>query len=158
MSNVRALYHIVFATKFRERTITPDREEELYSYITGIVKNQDCYMLQINGMEDHIHILMDLHQSKALASVVATIKRESSKWIIRNKMFPDFMGWNDEYFAATCNVESKKNIINYIAHQKEHHHQDGFMTEIRDFYERNKMEWNEHIQRGWMSKEELESM
>ena len=35
-------------------------EEELYKYITGIVRNNDQKLLAINGMPDHIHILMNV--------------------------------------------------------------------------------------------------
>ena len=149
MSNVRALFHIVFTTKYRERSITPDKEEELYKYITGIIKNNKSYMLQINGMSDHIHLLIDLHPTISLSELVADVKRDSSKWIRDNSLFPKFRGWNEGYFAATCSVESSKNVINYIRNQKMHHAGRDFMDEIKDFYIRNGIEWDENAIRRW---------
>jgi REP element-mobilizing transposase RayT len=35
----------------------------------------------INGIEDHIHILSDLHPSIALADFIKDIKVSSSKWM-----------------------------------------------------------------------------
>ena len=55
------LYHIVFRTKGSEKTIRQEHRKDLYQYIRGIIKNKNCVLFQINGMEDHIHILSDLH-------------------------------------------------------------------------------------------------
>ena len=58
-------YHIVFRTKGSEKTIRQEHRKDLYQYIWGIIKNKNCVLFQINGMEDHIHILSDLHPSIA---------------------------------------------------------------------------------------------
>ena len=46
---------VVFAVKGRASIIHASWEEELYKYISGIVRNKDQKMLAINGMPDHIH-------------------------------------------------------------------------------------------------------
>jgi REP element-mobilizing transposase RayT len=48
---------IVFAVKGRDSLIHSSWEEELYKYITGIVRNKEQKMLAISGMPDHIHFL-----------------------------------------------------------------------------------------------------
>ncbi len=55
-------YQIVFGTKNRKPTITKAYDEELYKYIWGIIKNKNCKLYHINGIEDHIHIMSDLTQ------------------------------------------------------------------------------------------------
>ena len=50
--------HVVFAVKGRDNLISGNWEEELYKYITGIVRNEDQKLIAINGMPDHIHILL----------------------------------------------------------------------------------------------------
>jgi REP element-mobilizing transposase RayT len=49
------LYHLVFSTKNRERTLTQDNRHKLFQYTWGIVKKQKCHPYWINGVEDHIH-------------------------------------------------------------------------------------------------------
>ena len=49
---------IVFAVKGRNSLIHKEWEEELYKYISGIVKNKEQKMLAINGMSDHIHVFI----------------------------------------------------------------------------------------------------
>lgn len=55
------LYHIVFGTYNKEQTLPEKHHEELYKYIWGIIKNRKCFLYRINGTENHIHILSDLH-------------------------------------------------------------------------------------------------
>ena len=90
-------YHIVFATKNRKPTLTTTGQEELYKYIWGITKNKHCMLYRINGMEDHIHILSDIHPSICLSDYIKEIKVASSLWMKESGKFPLFMGWQDGY-------------------------------------------------------------
>lgn len=54
---------LVFAVKGRKNFINSSWEEELYKYISGIIKNKEQKLLAINGMPDHIHILAGLKPS-----------------------------------------------------------------------------------------------
>ena len=72
------LYQIVFSTKNRERTLVGEDRKKLFQYIWGILKSNQCHLLQINGVEDHLHILTHLHPSVALADLMKDIKIASS--------------------------------------------------------------------------------
>ena len=50
--------HTVFAVDGRLSLIRPEFKEELYKYITGIVRNNKQKLIAINGMSDHVHILI----------------------------------------------------------------------------------------------------
>ena len=88
----KILYHIVFRTKCSEKTINQNHSTELKKYIWGIIRNKKCVLYRINGMEDHIHILSDLHPSIALADYIKEIKVASSKWMKESGLFPNFRG------------------------------------------------------------------
>ncbi|MCL2796667.1 MAG: transposase [Firmicutes bacterium] len=128
------LYHIVCRTKGSERTICPEHREDLFRYIWGIVKNKDCVLFRVNGMEEHVHILSDLHPSLALADYVREIKVASSKWMKESGFFPDFKGWGIKYCALTYSYNDRETIIDYIKNQQEHHKQESFQEEIRRFF------------------------
>lgn len=64
----------VFAVSGRLSLITQDFREELHKYITGIVRKKDQKLIAINGMSDHIHILIGLRPAMALADLVRDIK------------------------------------------------------------------------------------
>lgn len=68
----------VFAVSNRMSLIQPTFKEDLHKYITGIVKNQGQKLISINGMPDHLHILIGLKPSMALADLVRDIKGEST--------------------------------------------------------------------------------
>jgi REP element-mobilizing transposase RayT len=125
------LYHIIFRTKKSEKTINQNHSSDLYKYIWGIIKNKKCVLYRINGMEDHIHILSDLHPSVALADYIRDIKVSSSKWINTSKLFPDFRGWGIKYCALTYSYQERDTIIDYIKNQQEHHKQENFRDEFR---------------------------
>jgi len=131
------LYHIVFRTKGSEKTIRQEHREKLYQYIWGIVKNKNCVLFRINGMEDHIHILSDLHPSVALADYIRDIKISSSKWMKASGLFPDFKGWGIKYCALTYSSDDRDTIINYIKNQQEHHRRESFQDEIRRLFREN---------------------
>ena len=76
---------IVFAVKGRESLISVHWEEELYKYITGIITNKEQKLLAINGMPDHIHILIGMRPSCCLSDLVREIKKASNEFVNQKK-------------------------------------------------------------------------
>jgi putative transposase len=99
----------------------------------GIIKNKNCILYRINAVEDHVHLLSDLHPGLALADYMREIKASSSAWIKNKGIFPYFMGWADGYAALTYSWKEKDKIVNYIRNQQEHHKKEQFMDEYRRF-------------------------
>jgi putative transposase len=126
------LYHIVFATKNRQRALDKSRRDDLFRYIWGIVKNQNCHLYRINGVEDHVHILSSLHPTVALADLIKDIKVASSGWIKREAVFPAFEAWQEGYAALTHSLGEKDRLIEYIKGQEEHHRSASFLDEYRE--------------------------
>jgi REP element-mobilizing transposase RayT len=88
------LYQIVFSTKNRDHTLQGNENRlKLYKYIWGIIKNNKSVVYKINGIENHIHIVIYLHPSVSLSFLVKDIKVASSLWIKQHQHFPDFIGW-----------------------------------------------------------------
>lgn len=132
MSSYRQiLYQIVFRTKNSRKSLNPEHQDELFAYIMGIIKNKNCFLYRINGVEDHIHILSDLHPSIALADFVRDIKTSTSIWLKQTGKFPHFEGWADGYAAFTYSAREKEKLINYIKNQQIHHKKSTFEQELR---------------------------
>src|SRR6266567_3498957 len=89
----------VFAVSGRQSLIKQDFKEELYKYITGIVRNQGQKLISINGMPDHIHILIGLKPAMALADLVREIKADSSNFVNKNKFVRGKFSWQEGYGA-----------------------------------------------------------
>ena len=67
------LYQIVFSTKHRGLTLDNNREQ-LYRFIWGVLKNKHCHLYRVGGVEDHIHLIVDIHPMIAPALLVKDIK------------------------------------------------------------------------------------
>ena len=143
------LYHIVFRTKYNIQAINQAHCEELYRYIWGVIKNKNSKLFQINGVEDHIHILSDLHPSIALADFIKDIKVSSSKWLKSNEKFPRFKGWAKGYCALTYSYKEKLYLSNYIKNQQNHHKRESFQDEINRLFKEHYIEDKE----GWFWKD-----
>jgi putative transposase len=139
------IYHIIFRTKNSQQTLNLSYQEELYKYIWGIIKNKNGFLYRINGMEEHIHILSDLHPSIALADFVRDIKTASSIWLKKKTEFPKFDGWADGYAALTYAYRDKDTVIDYIKNQQEHHRKLSFEEEYRKLLEEHNIEIDERF-------------
>jgi REP element-mobilizing transposase RayT len=132
MSSYRKiLYHIVFRTKGGKKTLVREHAKEMYAYFVGIIRNKSGFVYRINGMEDHLHILCDLHPNNSLAGFMKDIKASSSLWLKQSGKFFEFEGWVEGYAALTYAWKDKEIIINYIKNQQEHHKMESFEVELR---------------------------
>ncbi len=137
------LYQIVFSTKNRELSLEEENRKELYKYIWGILKNNNCHLYQMGGMADHVHFITHLHPTVALATLVKDIKLASSDHIKLNNLFRKFNGWQEGYGAFTYSFDTKDNLINYVKNQEEHHKKISYIDEFKELLIEHKIEFQE---------------
>ena len=136
-------FHLIFAVQGRNNLISEQWEVQLHKYITGIVTNKSQKMIAINGMPDHIHILVGCKPDCILSDLVRDIKSNSSRWI-NNKKFKNIRFEWQKGFGAFSVSHSKLDVVgNYIKNQKEHHLKKSFKNEYVEFLENNEIEFNE---------------
>jgi REP element-mobilizing transposase RayT len=127
----------VFAVSNRQSLIKPDFREDLYKYITGIVRNQGQKLIAVNGIDDHIHLLIGLKPAKALADLVREIKADSSNYVNENKLVRGRFNWQEGYGAFSYGHSQLDTIIKYIRNQEKHHQRrtfkDEYLTLLRKF-------------------------
>ncbi|MBI2268906.1 MAG: transposase [Bacteroidetes bacterium] len=144
MSSYRQiLYQIVFRTKSNKNTLADEYCNELYKYIGGIIRNNKCVVYQINGVQDHIHIVCDLHPTVALADLIKDIKVAGNLWMKQSGKFPDFDGWSEGYGAFTYSIKEKDRLITYVKNQKEHHAKFNFIDEYKKMLIEHEVEFDE---------------
>ena len=137
------LYHIVFCTHDRANTLPSESHEDLYKYICGIIRKRNSILYRINGTENHIHILSDIHPTVSLADFIKEIKTVSNFWMKSAGNFPDFHSWSAGYAALTYANRDKEMIVNYIKKQKEHHKKVTFEDEYRALLTEHGIIWDE---------------
>ncbi len=144
MSKVSAIYHIVICTYMRRMTIPEEHKRELYGYIYGILKNNRCILYQMNGIGNHIHLLINLHPSISLSAIVQSIKQSSSRWMKNNPNFPLFESWGKEYFAFSVGKDHSEKIIEYIKNQEKHHQTAECENELKTLCYEEDVEWHDN--------------
>ena len=141
-SLTRLLYHIVFSTKHRQPLIDEMFEEELYSYIGGIIRNSEGHLIEIGGMPDHVHILARFSQISTVAAMLKEIKTSSSKWRNQNREGNPRFSWQVGYAAFSVSPSLLETVRRYIRNQKAHHRQRTFEEELVMLLDKHGIEYD----------------
>lgn len=133
------LYQVVFSTKYRAKTLLKENRERLFAYMAQIIINRKCFVYAVGGIEDHVHLVFELHRSVALADVVKAVKVGSSFFIKQENLFPDFQAWQEGYGAFTYSAEAKENLIKYVQNQEQHHQKISPRSELLALLKRHQV-------------------
>jgi putative transposase len=143
--------HVVFAVKRRENLIDKKWKDELYKYICGIVNGNKQKVYAINGVSDHIHILLSIRPDVSLSELMRDIKGCSSKWINEKKFMKEKFQWQEGYGAFSYSHSQLNTIIKYIENQEAHHAKKTFKDEYYEFLEAYKIEHYEKYVFDWIN-------
>ena len=113
--------HLIWATWDRERWIVPEIERQVYRMILSAIKKLDCPTLIINGMPDHVHVLIKQKTNVTIADIVKRAKGSSSRLINQTGLMNNHFKWGIGYGAFSVSRWDTDKIKNYIRNQKEHH-------------------------------------
>jgi len=143
MAYTQIIYQIIFCPKYRTPCLHKDTRQQVFQYIAGVIKNKNCHLFQINGVEDHLHILTHLHPSISLASLIKDIKISSNGFIKEHRLFHEFVGWQDGYNAFTYSYSAVPNLISYVRNQEEHHKKMTYLDEMKVLFKEHNIEFDE---------------
>lgn len=132
-------YHIVFSTKYRLPLIQNELQNKLYEYIGGIIRAQNGHLIEIGGIEDHIHLLANLTPTKAISDSIREIKSNASKWINELSNQTNRFEWQKGYGAFSVSYSQIESARFYIQNQREHHQTKTFEEEYIKFLEIHKI-------------------
>ncbi len=144
MAYTKLIYHIILRTHQGAASIEESHERDLYMYIYGFCKNHQCVLYRINGMPDHIHMLIGLHPTIAVASFVHDLKIATNNHMAAHReKFPLFVKWERGYCALTYSEADKERVIQYIISQKEHHRKLSVREELITLLQECGVEYDE---------------
>jgi len=141
---------IVFAVSERMHIISKDRKAELYQYITGIVKGEGQKLIAINGMPDHVHILLDIKPNIVLSDLVGTIKASSSNFINSKNWVRGKFCWQEGFGAFSYSHSQISDVVRYIENQEAHHSRKSFKEEYHAMLEKFAIEYNDKYLFKWL--------
>lgn len=137
-----ALFHCVFSTKDRRKVIDAELQPRLWSYIGGIARENGMKALAIGGVEDHVHLLLSLSSTIAVAKAMQLVKGGSSKWVHDEFSSGRDFAWQEGYGAFSVGVSQVDETKRYIAGQAEHHRVKSYQEEFLAFLERHGIEYD----------------
>lgn len=135
--------HAVFAVEGRQSLISPEHNDELQKYITGIVTNKDQKLIAINNMPDHFHLLIGLKPTMALSDLVAAVKASSSGFINDKGWVKGRFSWQEGFGAFSYSHSQLTTVIRYIQNQEAHHRRRSFQQEYLALLERFKVPYDQ---------------
>lgn len=142
--------HIVFAVNGRQSLINQSWEKELYRYVSGIIKNKGQKPLAINGMPDHLHILIGMKPSCCLSDLVREIKKSSNEFLKCRKYVGAYFRWQEGFAAFSYSQSNISNVIGYIENQKEHHRVKTFKEEYFQFLSKFQIGYKKEYLFDWI--------
>ena len=142
--------HIVFAVKYRQSLIHDSWETDLYKYINGIITNKGQICIAINGMPDHIHILIIMKPTCCLSDLVREIKKASTEFIKENKWSKAKFQWQEGFGAFSYHQSLLATVTRYIKNQKVHHAKKTFKKEYHQILADYDLEFNPAYLFDWI--------
>ena len=130
-------YHLVFSTKGRLPLITRDVQEELYRYIGGVIREHHGLLIEICGIEDHVHILASFRPRFSVSEMLKNIKGSSSSWLNKKGPRDQPFAWQSGYAAFTASESQVPAVQRYIQRQPQHHRKMSFKQELEMLLQRH---------------------
>ena len=131
------LTHVVFSTKDRMRFLDAQIRPDLFAYMGGIVREMGGAARIINGLEDHVHMLISLAADVAVSECLRVVKTNSSRWVHERFGNHRNFGWQSGYGAFSVSASNEKQVVKYIRYQERHHRrmtfQEEFITLLRRY-------------------------
>ena len=126
------LVHVIFSTKDREGLIPEELLDALRAYLAGTARALGCECFRVGGVGDHVHLALRLAPTKIAAKIVSEIKTGSSVWMKQQGI--EAFAWQRGYGLFSVSPADIGALVRYIETQKAHHRKRGFQDEMRVFY------------------------
>jgi REP element-mobilizing transposase RayT len=142
--------HVVFTVRNRHSLILPSWEEQLYAYISGIIRNKGQRMLAINGMPDHVHLFFGMQPSCRISDLIREVKKSSVEFVSQQRFTPMKFSWQAGYGAFSYHRSFIDRVVKYILNQKEHHRRKSFKEEYIETLQKFGIDFREDQLFDWV--------
>jgi REP-associated tyrosine transposase len=129
-SYICCLIHVVFSTAERRPLLHENVQRRLHAYIGGIARKNEMAALAVGGVADHVHVLLSLSRTVAVAKSVQLLKAGSSKWLKERCHELKGFAWQEGYAAFSVSISQRDKVVDYILYQAEYHKRMSFAEEF----------------------------
>ena len=137
------LFHVVFSTKNRTPWIAPSFSADLYSFMGGIIRSERGVLLQMGGVEDHVHLNLRWRPNGSVSDLMRAVKAKSSMWVHDNVSELSEFAWQEGFSVFSVSKSQEDKVKNYIATQAEHHQKEDFKSELLRILRAHEVEFDE---------------
>ncbi len=142
--------HVVFAVKGRQNLLQKPWRDEVFKYMAGIIKGKNQKPIIVNGVSDHVHLLIGMKPSICLSDLVRDIKNNTTNFIKEKKFQTGEFAWQEGYGAFSYSHSQVDDVYRYILNQEVHHQKRTFKEEYLDFLEKFEIEHDLKYLFEWM--------
>ena len=142
--------HVVFTVARRQNLIHHEFKDNLYRYITGIIQKRGHKLLAINGMPDHVHLLIGFRPEAALSDLIRDVKSFSARHINESGWLCEHFKWQEGFGAFSYSRSDVPAVIRYIRRQEEHHREQTFQEEYLEILQRFEVEYDRRYLFDWI--------
>ncbi|MCM0042820.1 MAG: IS200/IS605 family transposase [Algoriphagus sp.] len=133
----------VFAVKGRQNLLQKPWREEVFKYISGIIKGKNQKPIIVNGVSDHVHVFVGVKPAMPVPDLIRDIKNNSSNFINENKWVNGKFSWQEGYGVFSYSHSQIDKVYRYIANQEAHHEKKTFKDEYIDFLVKSGLDYDE---------------
>ena len=117
-------YHAVWGTKHRKPLLQVDHFKAIAVTCAEREDEWQFHLEAVNGIEDHVHVLIQIHPSQPVAKVIGWIKGASSH------AFGEAFEWQSGYSIVTISPAEVPLIKEYILDQPKHHQEESLIDQL----------------------------
>ncbi len=135
-------FHLIWSTKERKNLILPKMQENLYAYIGGVIRKTGGCQLEIGGIANHVHLLVELSNPDRFTALIRNAKASSTAWMKKEFSECRAFAWQDGYGSFTVSASQIDRTCEYIKNQEKHHKNRSFESEFIKFLELHKVKYD----------------
>jgi REP-associated tyrosine transposase len=141
-------FHIIWSTKNRSPWIDKEVQSRLYPYLGGIVRKHEGKLLEIGGIADHVHLLLEMSLLDNFSDFMCALKANSSLWIHKNYPHLKDFSWQEGFSSYTVSYSLVDKVRKYIQNQEKHHSTESFDDEYIKFLNLHKVRYDQRFVLG----------
>lgn len=134
-------YHLILRTLDDTSLLKGTQASALSEYVHALVRNENGMLIDTAVMPDHVHLLLGVHQSIALADMVRKVKAISSKWLNERYGQRGWFRWSPGYGAFSVGHSQVENVRRFFSRQQHFHEEKTLEQEFVQFVEKHGLKY-----------------
>lgn len=124
--------HLIWTTPNLEPLLKDERREDIFALVMWDCQDKGIDLEEINGVQDHVHVLIRLRRTQTIAGVVNHMKGCSSRWMEEEWPEDAPFGWKKRYTGVSVGLDRVEDVRQRIRNQKEIHQRMSLQEELED--------------------------